>query len=267
MFVRIWSFVLLFAMQWSIAQWQPLAPGLELGRFTASDSLKTYSHPIVILRVNPNFYQLKLLSISEQNHRPLTAKQWAQKYNLIAVTNAGMFDTDFKTHVGFMKNFDHLNNPNKNNYQSVAAFNPVDSRRSPFMIFDLDKVSFDQILKQYQCLIQNLRLIRRPGENRWKQQNKKWSEAALGQDRDGNVLLIFSRAPYSMHDFNNILLKLPINLTCAQHLEGGPEASLYLKYGKVELKLMGSFESGFNENDENMNFWPIPNVLGMVPKK
>ncbi|MCD6374654.1 MAG: phosphodiester glycosidase family protein [Caldisericaceae bacterium] len=266
MSVRIWSFVLMFAMQWGFAQWQSLAPGFELGRFKAPDSLKTYSHPIVILRVNPNFYYFKLLAISELNHQALTAEQWAQKYNLIAVTNAGMFNADFQTHVGFMKNFYHLNNPVKNHYKSVAAFNPVDSSRSPFMIFDLDKVSFDQILKQYQCLIQNLRLIRRPGENRWKQQYMKWSEAALGQDRDGNVLLIFSRAPYSMHDFNNILLKLPINLTCAQHMECGPEASLYLKYGKVELKLSGSFETGFNENDENMKFWPIPNVLGIAPK-
>ena len=266
MFIKTFFLTFILFLNFVFARWHPLCKGMAIGQFTAQPKSDIGDSKITILKVDPHWFQLKLFSTSQLKHKALTAEQWAKKYGLIAVTNAGMFDTDFRTHVGYMKNFNHLNNPVQNHYQSVAAFNPIDSSRAPFMIFDLDRVSFDQILKQYQCLIQNLRLIRRPGENRWKQKINKWSEAALGQDREGNILFIFCRSPYSMHDLNNILLKLPIRLVAAQHLEGGPEASFYFKFENMELRLTGSYETNFNENDHNSAFWPIPNVLGVVKK-
>ena len=54
-----------------------------------------------------------------------------------------------------------------------------------------------------------------------------------------------------MHDLNNILLSLPIDLVCAQHLEGGPEAQMYVKVGKTEIEKIGSYETTFNEDDVN----------------
>lgn len=88
-------------------------------------------------------------------------------------------------------------------------------------IMDLDLESKDALLENYECIAQNLRLIKRPGINRWSQQSKMWSEAALAEDRDGRILMIFVRSPFSMHDLNEILLELPLGLECAQHLEGG----------------------------------------------
>lgn len=120
------------------------------------------------------------------------------------------------------------------------------------------------ILITFAC--DNLRLIKRPGKNRWSKQSKMWSEAALGEDRKGNILLIFCRSPYSMHDFNNNLLKLPIDIVCAQHLEGGPEASLYFRYKGIKIEKCGSFETFFNENDQNNGAWDVPNILGFVKK-
>ncbi len=111
--------------------------------------------------------------------------------------------------------------------------------------------------------MQNLRLIKHPGENRWKQQPKMWSEAALGEDKNGNALFIFCRTPSTMHDFNEHLLKLPINLVSAQHLDGGPPASFYLNCGGVVIRGMGSFESGFNEKTGSQKFWLLPHVIGV----
>jgi len=47
------------------------------------------------------------------------------------------------------------------------------------------------------------------------------------------------------------------------HVEGGPEASLSIHTGELELDLSGSCETGFNANDLNHTQWPIPNVLGV----
>ena len=102
--------------------------------------------------------------------------------------------------------------------------------------------------------------------NQWPQQNKKWSEAALGEDKEGNILFIFCRDPNSMHDFNDILLGLPIDLVCAQHLEGGPVASLYFSYRGIEINEVGSFETRVNESEKNDSALPIPNIIGVVRK-
>jgi hypothetical protein len=146
------------------------------------------------------------------------------------------------------------------------AFDPQKDKKLPLIqIFDLDKpgTTLTDILTDYNSAVQNLRLIKKPGVNVWNQQDRKWSESAIGEDDKGNILFIFSRSPFSMHDLNEELLKSGIGIVAAQHLEGGPEAQLYMKEGDVEIELYGSYETSFNENDNNINPWPIPNVLGI----
>ena len=88
----------------------------------------------------------------------------------------------------------------------------------------------------------------------------------IGMDKKGNALFIFTRSPYSVHNFINILLQLPLSIHNAMYLEGGPEASFYLNHNKFEIRKFGSFETGFNLDDSNSTFWPIPNVIGIKKK-
>ena len=246
--------------------WDTLENGLELGRFKVQKQTLVGDSTIAILRVDPDLWVLKLFAASLTGDAAFTAKECSEKHNLTAAINAGMFDLDFKTHTGYLKVGNYLNNSKFNQYNSVVAFDQVKTGRPPFRIFDLDEVSSDEIIKDYRCVVQNLRLIKRPGENRWSKQPKRWSEAALGEDNNGRALFIFCRSPYTMNDLNEILLSLPINLICAQHLEGGPEAQLYIKSGDTEVDLVGSYETGFNEKDDNVTAWPIPNIIGIKRK-
>ena len=123
------------------------------------------------------------------------------------------------------------------------------------------------ILRDYKNVLQNLRLIKRSRENRWKPQEKIWSEAALGEDSSGNVLLLFSPTPQSMHEFIEQLLALPIDLVAAQHLEGGQEAQLFLELGDYFLEISGSFVSTSVDQKDSEIGWPVPNVLGFRPRK
>ena len=45
--------------------------------------------------------------------------------------------------------------------------------------------------------------------------------------------------------------------------EGGPEAQLYVKAGGREVELVGSYETGFFEEDTNKQAWRVPNVIGV----
>jgi hypothetical protein len=225
---------------------------------------------ITVLRIDPALWELEYASINRTGEAlGRTAREWCGKYKLTAAINAGMFAADFKTHLGYLEFRDKVYSRRVTNYQSVAAFHPRDGKHPPFRIFDLDApgVSMKSILKDYSSVIQNLRLIKRPGRNVWGKQEKKWSEAALGEDKEGRILFIFCRAPFSMRDLNRELLASGIGLVAAQHLEGGPETQLYFRAGKVEQELFGSFETFFKEDDGNTVPWPIPSVLGVRPRQ
>ncbi len=250
--------------------WQTLAPGMDLKYVTAMKQSFAGDSKIVILRMEPSLWQLEALGISQSGEsRGHTARAWSESCKFTAAINAGMFAADQKTHLGYMRSGEYINNSRRNAYQSVAAFDPRDSTALPrFRIFDLDApgITFHAIRKDYGSVLQNLRLVKRPGLNQWSEQDRKWSEAALGEDNAGRVLFIFSRSPFAMHDLNRELLAAGIGLVAAQHLEGGPEAQLYVHAGSVELEMFGSYETAFMENEGNSAAWPVPNILGVRPR-
>ena len=250
--------------------WKTLAPGMDLKYVAAEHPSSIGDSRIVILRMDPSQWQLEAVGITQTGESAgHTARAWSQGRSFSAATNAGMFATDYKTHLGYMGSASHVNNSHPNAYQSVAAFEPRGSQSLVrFRIFDLDVpgVHFQDILRDYSSVLQNLRLIKRSGLNQWSSQERKWSEAALGEDQAGRILFIYSRSPFTMHDLNEELLAGGIGLVAAQHLEGGPEAQLYVHVGTVEMELCGSYETSFKENDSNSAAWPVPNILGVRPR-
>jgi hypothetical protein len=253
-----------------VDSWQTLAPGIELKILDAKSISAESDSKITIVRIDPRLWELVFAGISQQGEESIkTAREWCESHKLTAAINAGMFATDYRTHTGYLKHNDHLNSKYINSYQSVLAFNPVKGKDlPPVQIFDLDVpgITMQSIQNQYNSVIQNLRLIKKPGINVWKLQNRKWSEAAIGEDEKGRILFIFSRSPFSMHDLNEVLLNSGISIVAAQHLEGGPEAQLYIKVGEFELELGGSYETSYNENNSNITIWPIPNIIGIQSK-
>jgi len=254
----------------SADNWRLLAPGMELGMFGIPSESQMADRELTILRVDLNLWDLEIVGISRSGESAgRTAKQWCETHNLTASINAGMFGTDYRTHVGYLRYRDHVNNSYVNIYQSVAAFDPKEGIGLPrFRIFDLDEpgVSMEKILRDFSSVVQNLRLIKRPGLNQWSPQDKRWSEAALGEDESGRVLFIFCRSPISMYEFNQALLSLDIGVVAVQHLEGGPEAQFYLSVGDVAIDMIGDYEAFFMGKDAKAAAFPIPNAIGIRPR-
>ncbi len=247
--------------------WITIDDGMSYAKFRVPTVSFSSDSTITVIRIDPKQYALKLFTVSELGGENRTVRDWAKEQGVIAAINAGMYLTDYSTSCGYMKNHTHFNNRRINKtYHSFAAFDPVKRGNAPFRIFDDDAVPVDSIVNGYSTVIQNLRLVKRPGINQWKQQEKNWNEAALGEDRAGNILFIFSRIPMTMHDFNNLVLSLPIGLQCAQHLEGGPPASLYLHLNGVEIARTGMYGADCSSENSDSLFNPLPNVIGVVKR-
>jgi len=267
--VSAWSCVSSPSAETGVA-WRALARGMDLATIDGKTAGVAAGAKITVLRIDPAHWSLEIVGIGQTNESTgRTAKDWAHARGLVATINAGMFDVDGVTHIGYLRTGDHAQDRRANRYQSLAAFDPRGGAELPrFRIFDLDEpgVSLEAVLADFGSVVQNLRLVKRPGENRWGPQTKRWSEAALGEDVAGRALFLFSRAPFTMHEWNQALLTSGIGLVAAQHLEGGPKAQLYVRVGGVELDLFGDFESSVPPAEGNPSAWPVPNVLGVRPR-
>ena len=268
---------LLWPLTWAAAQsnstgekktaalkWQRLAQGLELGIFLSPQRAEYGDSLIRILRMDPQYFELKLLNASSgKDGRPLTAKQWCRQNGLVAAINASMYQTDHKTSVSLMRTRSHVNNPRLSKDKTILAFDRLASNVPKVRIIDRQCEEFNSWKSKYGTLVQSIRMISCKGENVWSQQPRKWSTAAIGTDHQGRILFIHVGSPYSTHDLINILRKLPLGINRAMYSEGGPQAQLYIRYGAKEYEFVGQFDLKLNDNINSPVFWPIPNVIGI----
>jgi len=261
-------FGLLLAASVAVAEdraWTVLGDGLELGRFPVviEDAPESVVH---VLRIDPRRWELTLDGIPSGESVGFTAREWSRRAGLVAAINAGMYQADYRTHSGYMKADGTVFSRGTNGYRSAAAFGPINPQDPPFRIFDLDDDPLPAVLARYRRVVQNLRMIKRPGENRWSPQERSWSEAALGEDREGRALFIFCGEPLPLDQFIDALLALPLGLVAAQHLEGGTQAQLFVDAGGQTRELIGGYAGVFAESEQARPAWPIPNVIGVRPR-
>jgi len=251
----------------SKSRWKTIDKGLSYAEIETPEKSFLGNSKAAILKIDPKYYEFTLLCASQHDKKRRTADQWAEKFGLTAAINAGMYQKDMLSNVGYMKNFKHVNNSYiRKDYKSIFAFNPRIASQKKVQILDISCQNLKQAMKQYKTVIQNIRMIDCRQKNVWEQQDKQWSIAAIAVNKSGEVLFIHSRSPYSVHDFNNFLLKSGLNIYNAMYVEGGPEASLYISDKDVQIEKMGSYETGFTEHNKNAVFWPVPNVIGIKKK-
>jgi len=246
--------------------WQRVQRGVELTSIDLQAPPQQRDR-LYVVRVDPARAKLTVALASEKKTAPQTAAEWCRTSKLAVAINLGMFQTDGQSNVGYLRHGSHTNNPRWNDYNSVLALNPSGGSDPPALWVDRDQTNAIQQLARYDVVIQNLRLLARDKRNVWAKSDRRWSEAAVAIDSTGRVLFLFARAPHAMRELNDLLLKLPLGIVAAMHVEGGPEASLSIHAAGIDLDLNGSYETGFWPDDTNQRQWPIPNVLGVVSEK
>lgn len=236
--------------------WRTLAPGLEHGRGAVVSSIG--DRQLHILRLDPAHYRFTLLTAAGEGVAARTARTWARERGLAAATNAAMFREN-RLPVGYCKADGRVIQAAQNNDRSMFVFDDERAR-----LLDLSVDTFEPAA--HRNALQGIRMVGAGRRNVWARQPRRWSTVALAQDAEARILFAHARSPTSVHDFIATLLALPLGVERAMYLEGGPEATLYVNAGGAEIERIGSFETGFNENDGNAVAWPLPNVIGVLPR-
>jgi hypothetical protein len=243
--------------------WRRLDAGLEFAEVASPIAAASGDSRIRILRADPERYAVELLNASAAaDGRRHTARQWAQAHDLVAAINASLYQGDYRTSTALMRARRHVNNPRLAKHNAVLLFDRLDPGVPPLDLVDRTCRDLAARDRRYAGAVQGIRMISCHGANVWSQQPRVWSNAAVGVDAQGRLLLLHMRAPLSTHDFADALLTLPLGLRQTMYVEGGPEAQLYVNAGGLELEVVGSHGSSF-AGFENTLALPIPNALGL----
>lgn len=247
--------------------WVPLAAGLDLGTFAGPHRSSHGDSLVTVLRIDPAHWDLRLLNASaSKDGASNTVRDWIAKTDgAVAGINASMFHHGGAS-VSLMRTRDHVNSKTLTKDNAILAFDPLSAALPPVRILDRTCENTTALMGSYGSLVQSIRMIDCEGDTTWAKQDKKWSTAAIGLDKEGRVLFVHARSPWAVHDLVERLRELPLGLTRLQYAEGGPEATLFVKVGGREIEKIGSYETGFNENDDNAAPWPVPNVVAVVKK-
>jgi hypothetical protein len=190
-----------------------------------------------------------------------TADAWRDREHLTAVINAGMFH-EGGAPVGLIVDRGRTLGEDNPKFGGVLAWDPVDPHDPAVTITAKQCAGFDltALRKRYRSLIQSYRLLDCDGRALPWKDPKQYSSAAIGVDRAGRIVLLHARGAVTMAELSVALAGH--DLAGALFLEGGPEATLLAG----TLSRVGSYETGFIENDDNHDQWALPNVIGLRPR-
>jgi len=223
---------------------------------------------LTIVRVDPARYRPAFLSVLRGDRRRRTLPEWATDKGAVALINASMYQDDDRSTGLFVSSGDVLTGADNPKFGGFFAFDPVDPKLPPLAAFGRECAGFDvdRVRRDYKSVVQNYRLLDCEGKPiAWKDE-KSYSAAAFGLDDRGRVVLLHARAPLRMLDFAAAIAAPELGIRSAFYVEGGPEASLYARGSGRIVQEIGSYETGFKENDDNHDFWPLPNVLAFFPR-
>jgi len=251
--------------------WMELMDGLQYAELDAPEKAVVNDSKLSILKIDPQKLDFQFLTASEHGKKMRTAPEWATEFGQNVIINAGMYSYN-RTHSnkGYMKNFNHVNNPVRNDYyNALLAMHPKDPKKPPFEILDTYQKDWDQIKNQYNSVCQGMRMINEAGEGMafTKRPNQSCSMVLTATDSIGNIYIVFTRSPYTHRTMIAFLKGLPIDVRTTVYLEGGPEASFYVNTGDTIISKYGSYVSNTCDNDDNDHFWNIPNVIAIRKKK
>jgi len=241
-----------------------LGPGITHERVAidGTPAIPTTDDCLDVVRIDLGGHRLRVLTaLHDGGARALD--RWLTDEKLVAGINAGMFHDTLRS-VGLLVTADAINNADDNPaFGGFLAFDPVDPASPPLVVAGRDCPDFDLtgLRARYRSISQSYRLVGCDGEAITWKDPKAYSAAAIGVDRDGRLVLLHARAPHRMRELSKTAATL--DLAGAIFVEGGPEASLVVRARDGAVSRVGSFETGFLEDDSNQALWQLPNILGV----
>ncbi len=237
---------------------------IERVRLPRAPEVRAGNRILTVVRVDLRRYRLTVLSsVRDGAPRPLDA--WVRDHRLSGGMNAGMFLPNRRPVATLVHDGTVISDRNPASYDGIigwdphGAFGPIGAGgRGCAHDLAAMRQRFRSVVQGYRMMIDC--------EGRavaWRNE-RRYSAAAFGADAQGRAVFVHARTPYRMRELNEMIAALGLGIRGLVYMEGGPEASLVVRDADRSVTEIGSWEDGFNPNDENRQLWDIPNVIGFV---
>lgn len=243
--------------------WVEVLPGLEMARSSPTGETLHW----IAVRADPNRFEVVALSAGASKGR-LTVDEWGREQNLTVVVNAGMYQKDGRTPVGYLRAGGRDFGRWRKGYQAALVAGPEDPKRPAVLILDAAcDGPLSVAARGYRHVVQGIRLLTCLGENTFRPGGRRAARLAAAVDGAGRLLFIFHRTPIAMHDFIEWIREAGLDVRRMMYLEGGSEASLVLRGSSGEARFggLGLAVFGWTHVPEGL-LLPIPNVIGLRPR-
>ena len=268
--VLLSSFLVVLAIDLTTLRAQEVrGPGVVVERIEASERqpLPHGDGMLTLVRVDMRRYRLRFLTEERHGNRR-TAPQWAQDHDLAGVTNAGMFLPSGRSVGHMVQDGDVVSARTVSRYRGLLGFEPRRGVQAPRLAVGggpRGRAScadtLDEFEGRYRNVLQAYSLLDCQGRSVGWPNRMRYSVAGMGVDAQGRAVFFHSRTPFEMRAVSRMLSDDALGLRGMIYLEGGPEASLYVDAEGERVEEIGSYEDGFNPNDNNRVFWDLPNVI------
>ena len=239
-----------------------LGPGLKHERrpIPTTQPSPTGATPCLdVVRADLASYRLRVLTSARDGDGSHPAPWWRDTFRLVAVTNAGMFHEGGDP-VGLIVEDGVTLGHNNKTFSGYLAFD--DAGNATIAGRDCPGFDLGELRTKYRSIVQSGRLLGCNGQALPWKDKKQYSAAAIGLSADKKqIVFLHARDAVTMTELAAAVAEL--ELAGALFLEGGPEASLVVRGAKSELARVGSYETGFVENNNNQAFWWLPNVIAL----
>lgn len=271
-----------------INTWQRLEKGVQFIRIsetimTDRGEEKNQKMPIAlnfdVLKFDTAFFDFSVYGAITDKTESKALLGWFREYHLKAAINASMYLTDNKTSIGYLRKGNIYNNKHKGKnlgayfvsapykeYQgkipSCAILYDNDPDVDAFFSEDEEERTVENALKKYSVVVQNFKLVDLPAKKSVWKGRRRHAIAAIAQDTDNKILLMYASKPLTIQEFRTVLQDNPLlKIKRAMYTEGGVEASMVYRGKRIFLW----------QHEENIMLFlkgnvKLPNVIGVKRK-
>jgi len=122
------------------AMWTEIATGVEYTSIQLVQKPECGDGLLHVVRIDPQQAILVVATAKGSDGKLRSAGEWCAKERLAAAINLGMFQKDYRTHVGFARIRGGSHSRAWNHYQAALVFDPLRKGLAPARIADLDEV-------------------------------------------------------------------------------------------------------------------------------
>jgi uncharacterized protein YigE (DUF2233 family) len=199
-------------------------------------------------------------------------KEWQRRTGASILFNAGLFKDDYSYMGWLFKDGRPLGGKRHPQWEGLFVAEPIVPGLKKARVLDLSVEPFSADRPAYREAAQSLMLLDRNGKPRVRHTGKRAQQTAVGEDRDGRILLIKTTDVVGLWELAECLRDELPTLRQAMAMDGGASSDLLiaddLTANRASPEVVRALQSLQPlVYGSGIRHIPLPSVIGVLPRK